>query len=56
MIALQFQVILKVINQYETMEWTKTPLTLVEKRLKWDTYARPLMVVVPMLVYRTWAK
>ena len=47
-----FQVALKGLNQYKTIDHTKVPLALVSKQ-KWATHVRQLTKAVPMLVHRT---
>ena len=54
MTALQSQVKLNRINQQETIDYTGVPLALV-KRPKWDTHAKQLTMVVPMVVHCTWS-
>ena len=42
-------------NQWKTIDYSKVPVALVA-RLKWDTIARLLTMVVPMILHRTWSK
>ena len=49
-----FKVLRNVINQRKIIDYSKVPLASV-KRHKWDTIARLLTMVVPMILHRTWS-
>ena len=52
--AFPFEVTSKGFNEHKTIDYTKVPLALVT-RFKWDSNARLLPMVAPMLVHRTWS-
>jgi hypothetical protein len=50
------QVTLKVLNSYEIIGYTKVPLALVKRQIKYELlHARQLIMVVPMLEHHTWS-